>query len=243
MKQVLITISSLFFILLSALAQKEVYFNTTKSEDIKVESMHGIETRLSLLPSEYISKLFSFPNNFNGSFYIGYFNEKRIADCWTLNTTIGFQNIALKTYNLQFISDSINGNYIGVVGSKTAYSLMLEAGIEPRWYYGYKNRYRIGKARLNSGWYLSFPLTIRTNILQTPEPLLNQGWFPKYLSGSLILTPTLGYKQAISDRFFFESSLGLGVISTFGTNSYGSFNVNIPYLYPTVSVKLGYKFK
>ena len=61
MKQLLFIISSILFILLSASAQKEVYFNTMKPEDIKVNSMQGIEARLSLLPDGYTSELFSFP--------------------------------------------------------------------------------------------------------------------------------------------------------------------------------------
>ena len=119
---------------------------------------------------------------------------------------------------------------------------MLEVGIEPRWYFSYKDRYQLGKSQLNSGWYLSFPFLVQTNLLHTPEPVLDEGWFPNYLYGSLTLTPTLGFRQAISKNWFLESSIGLGANSIFNVYNH-KLNILIPFLNPTFNIKAAYTFK
>src|ERR1035437_3641816 len=228
MKKHWFSISYLVLCILSVSAQKEAYFNTKKPEDIKVESLHGFEVGLSLLPSDYYYGLLSFPNNFNPSLYVGYFHEKRIADCWTLNLTVGLHNIAMKSPNLQVFNDSVNGTYIGGLGSKTSYALALELGLEPRWYWGYKSRYQFGKAQLNSGWFFSFPLLFQTTLLHTPVPIIGQGWYPKgHYTGSFVFVPTVGYRKAVSKQCFLEGSAGLGAIINMGTNNMDNhFNIS-----------------
>jgi|ERR1035437_3302574 hypothetical protein len=231
-----------FFILIQVsvnlFSQKEIFFSVKAPDSIKVESLHGIETRLSLFPSEFSS--YSLPSNYTPSIYVGYFKEKRIADCWTLNTTIGLQNVLARQLIYQI--DTTSGYYSSGNNYKNVYSLRIEAGIEPRWYINYKSRYTLGLANLNSGWYLSFPLSFQTTLLQTPDQLFNPNWLPSNFAGSLIFTPTLGFRQAISNRFFFESSLGLGVIEMFGIYS-SKFNIYTPFFYPKFCVRLGYTFK
>jgi len=100
----------------------------------------------------------------------------------------------------------------------------------------------LGKSQLNSGWYLSFPFLVQTNLLHTPEPVLNEGWFPNYLYGSLTLTPTLGFRQAISKNFFLESSIGFGANSIFNVYNH-KLSIMIPFLNPTLNLKAAYTFK
>jgi len=245
MKRFKLSFIVIFIFFLSAYSQKEVYFNTKKPEDIKVESLHGFEAGLSLLPGDYYYGLLSFPNNFNPSLYVGYFHEKRIADCWTLNLTVGLHNIAMKSPNLQMISDSINGTYIGGLGSKTSYGLALELGLEPRWYWGYKSRYQFGKAQLNSGWFLSFPLLFQTTILHTPEPIIHSGWLPRdYYTGLFIFMPTVGYRKAVTKQWFLEGSFGMGANIIVGVNTIDNkFNIKSPMINPTFRLKAAYTLK
>ncbi len=233
---------------LNIFSQKEVYFNITQFKDIKVESLQGIETRFLLIPSEYQSGFLSFPRFLYPSVYIGYFNERRIADCWTLNSTIGLKYIATKNPIWQAQYDSINGNYATGSGIKNTFEMNLDLGIEPRWYWGYKKKYQLGISDLNSGWYLSIPILFQTTLLNTPEPVLNLGWIPNYFQAKVNCTPTLGYRQAISKRWFLEGNFGLGVQVIFGVfsnnNIYnnGFFILN-PTIQPHGEIKAAYTFK
>ncbi|MHB9142974.1 MAG: hypothetical protein ACYC25_13965, partial [Paludibacter sp.] len=109
MKQILVTIALLFTCYLYVSAQKEIYFNNYKTEDIKVQSLQGVEVRFAVLPYGFIFDYNPNENKLNPSLYIGYFNEKRIADCWTLNSTIGFYNVATKSNDWYLKTDSILG--------------------------------------------------------------------------------------------------------------------------------------
>jgi hypothetical protein len=228
-------------------AQKEVYFNTTKTNDIKVESLQGIETRFSILPSGYRSGILSLPEIINPAIYIGYYNEKKIADCWTINSTIGLQNIATKSPVWQVRNDSINGDYLFGNSMKNTYAMMLEVGVEPRWYWSYKRRYQLGISELNSGWYLSFPTLFQTTLLNTPEPLLKQGWIPTYFQAKAAFTPTIGYRKSISKRWFLEGSFGLGVQVNFGIYNYSDNSKRFYFLSPNINphceIKAAYTFK
>ncbi|MHB9142973.1 MAG: hypothetical protein ACYC25_13960 [Paludibacter sp.] len=223
-----------------------MFFNTTKSEDIKVASMQGIETRISLLPDGYGYGSLSLPAYINPAIYIGYFNEKRIADCWTINSTIGLQNIDTKSPVWEIIENSTGGYGLGGNGMKNTYTMMLEVGVEPRWYWGYKSRSQLGLSHLNSGWYLSFPILFRATLLNTPEPLLKQGWTPNYFQGRATLTPTIGYRQSISKRWFLEGSVGLGVQADYGIFIYPTnvsrFYILSPNINPHCEIKAAYTF-
>lgn len=238
MKQILI-----FFILIESLlcntyAQKEIYFSTRPLDSIKVESIHGVETRISILPGSYNTRLLSFPLDFEPSLFFGYFNEKRFLNIWTLNTSIGLYNTLYKALVLERGTDGILGNTNGKF--KYNYALTFEARIEPRWYLGYKQRYQQGKAQLNSGYFVSFPLLFQALILDTPEPLLNEGWISKYFNGALIFNPTTGFRQAISKNLFLEGSIGFGAITHFRRSD--NFYFLNPVLYPNLNIKLAYCF-
>lgn len=247
MKQILVIIALLICSYLSVSAQKEIYFKNYKPEDIKVQSLQGVEVRFAVLPNGFI-----FGNNpnrdiLNPSLYIGYFNEKRIADCWTLNSTIGFYNISAKSADWYLKTDSIFGNQVYAENFKNSFECKLAIGVEPRWYLNYRNRYQLDKAQLNSGLFLSFPLVFYTTILSTPEPLINKGWIPKYFYATTTFSPTLGYRRAVSHHWLLEGSVGLGVQVNFGITEYDANTYRLyfssPYINQHCEIKAAYSFK
>jgi len=246
--------SSLFFliILYPVSAQKEVYFSTTKPEDIKVESMQGIE----IGSYKNIENIFRPSNSYYSSTYIpitmGYFKEKRIAPSWTLTTRItllhGFGKSSRYTYGNDSTQNDSANNYGTKLwdNSKSYYHLSIAIGIEPRWYFGYKKRYQTGKARLNSGWFLAMPVTLSKVLINTNKVIVNDDTFSSLVNYcSLGLRGTLGYRQAITSHLFLEGNCHI-----FNTSSsIYSLNSNIHFMKPRITLlqeiglKVAYTFK
>jgi hypothetical protein len=193
---------------LSVSAQKEVFFNTAKPEDIKVESMQGFEIGSAINTSSLFSPYYSYGKEFAIPISIGYFNEKRIAPSWTLTTRISLDQSLINTAHYILMKDSFIRNdsmyhsYIQKLDHyKLEYRLNLGISVEPRWYFGFKNRYQIGHAKLNSGWFLSLPFSISTTLINTYKPDLVNIYSLNYKTYcSLGLSPTLGFRQAVSNH-------------------------------------------
>ena len=238
MKRLSISSALIFLALLPVWGQKEISFFNKSGDSIKVESMRGIEIHTEM------ADMFSMPYSVI-PVYIGYFNEKRTASTWTVISSIGLYNAFYKTYDYSAVyTDPITGNFSfgGALPTKNAYALSLSAGIEPRCYWTYKNRYPLGLSQLNSGWFLSFPFTLKTTLLNSPEPYLQQGWLPSYFSVGFAAGLKLGYRQAITKQLFVEASAGLNL----GTSVYilnSELHVSHPNVYPQVLVKAAYTFK
>ena len=224
-------------------SQKEVYFSNLSPDSIKVESMRGLELNWTIEPIS----AFHISNRFNPTLipiFIGYFNEKRIASFWTLKSTVGFYNVFSKLPVYQ--KDSVYGGYYYSslnAEYRNSYSLILHAGVEPRWYFDFYYRYKNGKANLNSGWFLSFPFALQTTLLQTPDPIFNPSWLPNYFNIDLTLVPTIGYRQAIFKQFILEGSLGIGINSSIYKNYTNQLSIGSPELYSQLSLKAAYTFK
>ena len=222
MKQVLVTIALLFSSFLSVSAQKEVYFDTIKTENIKVQSLHGLETNVYVLFEPDNTK-WIIPD-----VYIGYFNEKRIGSSTTLISTIGIRNAVFKRQLNEFYQTE---NYF------TAYYLTFEIAMEPRWYLNYKNRFQNGTAMLNSDLFLSMPLTLSSLCLRTPDGTINKSWLPNPTL-DITLSPRIGYRQAICKSLFIE---GIAALSgTYGFNGHDLFG---PRIEPSLNFKIAYTFK
>ena len=246
MKQFLFTILLILSSYLSVSAQKEVFFDTLKVKDIKVQQMQGIEIGSGLYPPNIFMILSAGLKENTIPITISYFNEKRIASTWTLISRIKLQN------NLSnspvFTYDSINHSYEFSSNSphKTTYSLELGVEIEPHWYFGYKSRYQLGKAQLNSGWYLSLPLQLSSTLIDTfkyPQP---ENLIVNNNLANLTLSPTIGYRHSVSKQLFFEANLKLAC-STLNLYSINN-HVNVRYypaftLFPELNFKIAYTFK
>ena len=233
-------------------AQKEVYFYTTKPEDIKVESLQGLEISSGYNPLIFFRPSYFTDNTFSVPLNMSYFGEKRIAPSWTLTTRIGLTHSFVNQAQYFYTKDSINirdsiryydSQHIG--GYQFAYRLALNLGIEPRWYVGFRNRYIKAKAKLNSGFYLSLPITynaILVNTYKSPEHLTYNSILHDY--GNMNISLMLGYRQAISKNWFLEGSLNtIGDYITFTEVNnrffiYSGFIIN-----PLLNLKAAYTFK
>ena len=205
-------------------AQKEIFFNSTKPEDLKVESLKGIELQTSINPFAIFNSS-QFTNTL--PLYLGFFSEQRIAPTWTIDYSIGITSASLKM--------PIGNSY------ENFFLLGLKAGVEPRWYWSFKKRAINNHVKLNSGWFLSLPFSYKYIF----DDSFRKTYFPtlSYKSlGGFTLMPTLGYRQAVTNNLFLEGSFGYGVdyrLSSMNNAFYSSFtNLN-----PEIKFKVAYTFK
>ena len=240
------------FSFLSVSAQKEVYFYNTKAENAKVDSMRGFEISSGYNPLAIFRPSYYTDNTFSIPLSMSYFGEKRIAPSWTLTTRIGLTHSFVNqaqyvNYKDSFIMhDSVyHYNSQRIDGYKFAYRLNLNLGIEPRWYFGFKNRYEKGKAKLNSGWYLSLPITYSIGLINTYQWTGSENYNNFYKDyGNMNVSLMLGYRQAISKNLFLEGSLNtigdyFGIYEYYKTfHLYSSFIFN-----PVLTFKAAYTFK
>jgi hypothetical protein len=75
--------------------------------------------------------------------------------------------------------------------------------------------------RNNSGWFLSLPLELSTNLLMQPVTGYNLQWLPEHLTLSIIAPPTIGYRSSFSKNWFMEVSAGYIPVRAWVSN--GSF--------------------
>ncbi len=244
MKRTFISISFIIILCTLLQAQKEVIFSNIKTEDIKVESLKGLEMYYSYNPSLYSNtnigmKFFSYP------LYIGYFNEKGIGKNWSLTTRIGLINTLAGNSDFKIVRDSLTGydSYL-FDDSKylVSYSIRLNLGIEPRWYWDYQNRFQKGSSKLNSGLFLSFPVNLFVPLIQTPVPKLNLGWFPGIFQLTGTITPSIGFRQAISKQWFLEGSVGMNASMYAMPFSHGLIISQLT-VKPELRIKASYIFK
>lgn len=246
MKRKLLFYTLIITIFHTVSAQKEVYFNTTKPEEVKVESMQGVDIESSFSPISIIDNLTYQKKSWGIPLSIGYFNEKRIASTWTLLSRIKLQNNLSNTPVLSY--DSINHGYGYDMNSpyKATYSLGIGISIEPRWYFSYKKRFQVGKAKLNSGWFLSLPLSLNSTLINTYKPDMIDEYYSNYKAYcSLGLTGILGYRQAISKQWFLEGNLQLINLSSQIYSLNNKINISQPWIiiFPGISLKAAYTFK
>jgi len=220
MNKHLILIFLLLTAFLSVSAQKQTYFTEKNPEDIKVESLQGIAVTFSPVRNG----LSSFPPPTQ----ISYFNENRIGIQWTLYKSIGLTN----TYH------EFTEYYFNVIPRKNSvYSLSVEALIEPRWYFLYRYSASRGKTpKLNSGFFLSFPLEYSVRLLNSVK-IKNPAYDYNAFYSVINFTPSLGYRYALSDHFLLDAKAGIGGHINVGME----FGSNLPFDY-NFKIGAAYKF-
>ncbi|MDD4969053.1 MAG: hypothetical protein PHT07_06450 [Paludibacter sp.] len=256
MKRFKLSFIVIFIVVLRAYSQKEVYFNTTKSDDIQVESMHGIEIGSSISTLHLFQPIYYNDNSLIIPLSMGYFCEKRIAPSWTIISSIKLGHNFMKMPHYVFFKDSSSyqepvlyftsqkiSNY------KFEYQLGISLGIEPRWYFGYKKRYQEGKAKLNSGWFLSVPVSVGATLINTYKPDMQDGQdsiFSNYKEYcSFAISGTLGYRQAITKQLFLEGNVRLLSTSSTFSELNNKFYLTQPtiHFFPGILIKAAYTFK
>lgn len=185
---------SIVFILaivcLPLLGQREVYFADSIVANKKIESLHGLE--MSLIPNKSETSIGSFfGDNFNISGYFGYFYEAPISRIFSLKMATGLHNLF---YNKVIFEEGHDYYSYNDFTYERSYKAIFHIAVEPRWYYSFDKRYDIGKSRLNSGWFIGCPVSY------------------EYSSNSqLYITPSLGFRQSLSNKIFIEADAGVGV--------------------------------
>lgn len=226
---------------ISTFAQREVFFNSSKPEDFKVQSLKGLELQSGYNPLS----IFSPQRYFNSiPYYAGFFSEKRIATTMTLGYSVGLFGSTYKMPVVNYTYDSISGSYYGYGsgGSYTQeYTLGLRMGIEPRWYWNFKKRAENNKVKLNSGWFLSMPLNYEYVMYRSYKPPYPPNYSYKSY-GYLTLKPTIGYRQSITKNIFLEGSFGYGFGLSLGSLN-GIFYTYISDSEPELKLKAAYTFK
>ena len=231
-------------------AQEEVFFNNQNvdKKDIKVnKTIQGLEfgiNYLRVLPSTGKGG-----NEFGSvETHLNYFHESRISNSWTLNKSVGIAN-AFYRYQ-SFDNGSVISGVYGINNSKKQYlyNMSLNLELEPRWYFDQRQRYRENKTTLNnSGWFLSLPLMISTNILSQPVEGGNAGWLPNKFALSIMAPPTIGYRKSFTENCFVEISAGyIPLRATFYNGSFTFRSANKVGLFSVDSfhseLKIAYTF-
>jgi len=201
----------LFIVLMAPIcnAQEEIIFNKQNidKKDIKVsKTLQGLEFGI-----DFIRVL---PSLGKGGYEFGsmethlnYFHESRIASTWTLNKSVGIANAFYRTLTNENILPGGYGSSTQV--EKYFYNLTLQLKVEPRWYFDQRQRYRENKStRNNTGWFLSLPLMLSTNLFQQPVVSNISGWFPEKFTVNIMAPPTIGYRNSFAENLFIEVSAG-----------------------------------
>ena len=246
----------IFIPVLSAYSQKEIYFNTTKSDDIKVESMQGFEIGTSVSTLRLFQPIYYNDNSITVPLSMGYFCEKRIAPSWTFISSIRLGHNFMKAaqYTMGKDSSSYQDSVMYFTSQKISnykfeYQLGISLGIEPRWYIGYKKRYQVGKAKLNSGWFLSLPVSVGATLINTYKPDMQDGQDSIFLNNkdycSFAISGTLGYRQAITKQLFLEGNVQLLSTSSTFSELNNKFYLTQPTIrfFPGIIIKAAYTFK
>jgi hypothetical protein len=210
----------------SIFSQKEIFFDNTPKDSVKVKELKGVEIGytgtssftyknfVNLIIDKNFNEEFAKTLNLN-TFYFNYFKEKRLLNSISLLTQGGFCFTYLPLYNYSSIS------YLG-----------LTLSAEPRWYYNFYKRYRTGKCVNNNGSFLALPIEFfsYTRILKSNN---SQDYIKVYLS------PQWGFRKSISNHLIFETIVG-GSIST-NDNLLGKTNNGFK-ISPLASLRIGYLF-
>lgn len=191
--------------------------------ELKVNQLQGIQFKIE------VPYFVGFGPHATGTpLFFNYLNEIRIAPTSTILLKAG-----LSVTPGVFYEDSIS--YIISPNEKTGHkvpycSFGYNFGVEPRWYWNYQKRALSGKAKLNSGWFLSLPLEL--SLLQAfmicgPTIYYNKNskWISEHFSLLYSLGISTGYRHALSNHWFLEGSMELqasGDWNKYGQNIYKS---------------------
>jgi hypothetical protein len=235
----LLTACLIILVSLQTTAQKEL--KSFDSTTFKVNSLKGIELKIE---SPYASS-FQPLSSIGAPLHFNFVNERAISSSSTLLLKAGI-NVTPgvfyedTTYNYEF-------NLGQKIGRKVSFcSFGFNFGAEPRWYWNFQKRAHAGKARLNSGWFLSLPLEVnfpKVAMLNGPTINFKNGdWITDQIILLYSLGISTGYRFALSKRLYLESSVEIQASGDW--TKYGDFDRWWPIgIMPQLEIRLGYTFK
>lgn len=174
--------------------QETVNPNDSVNHHTYVSSLNGIEIKIDGYTHGYHTGSNMSP------LLLDYIKEERIFKTASIIFRGGIVFIPVN------IKDSHEGTIIRnpVIKGNLNYCIFaLNFEVEPRWYWGIKERTLKGKATLNSGWFLSFPseVTIPLDISYNTIPdgydlslFRDYRWFKDYLRIYFNSGPAVGYR-------------------------------------------------
>jgi hypothetical protein len=240
-KTIFLTLTFLFSFIVNLVAQKEIYFDKAPEDSVKVKSLHGFDFGYSnaIDYSDIVRANNSesrFRNFVRNETQFNYWGEISLGSYTSMILKAGAQ-MAFYNYTPGFgrqiyTQDSL-GNLINIT-PEAIWSKKLSLGahitVETRWYLGFKKRFYKGKALLNQGWYFSLPVEIvGGNYYES----FSSDTSPKTIINKYI-TPTIGYRKAITNHLLIEGALGI-VVDPFTSANEGMLGL-------ASSIKIGYAF-
>jgi len=182
----------LFYLSITLSAQKEVYFADKVRDSVSISSLRGVSISLS---TGNIETMY----NFN----IQYFNELKMSSASSLILGAGVIN----SKYIKSVYTYQDNSTLPVFEYDYGYGIQFNIFAEPRWYFTYQNRYMKGaKTALNSGWFLGLPVELNSSVLNSK----------KKFSVNLLVSPTVGYRYALTNKFYIEAQTGLGFNNLLG---------------------------
>ena len=120
----------------------------------------------------------------------GYLNEVKLSSNKSLILSANLLNsIYQKSI---FVSNQF-------VESELVYGVQLSLAAEPRLYFdSSKQHLRL----LNTGWFIGLPVELSSSILNSDQ----------ILQPSILIAPSVGYRYALSSKFFMECAVGAGIM-------------------------------
>ena len=229
-------------IILSALSpifcQQEIGLDKATKDSTKLKGLHGFDVEyINALNTKYIFN--KNPDNLpiieRNELQLNYWHELGLGVRSSLILKAG-ANFA-RYYNLYSIPSSY---YVDPQGSHiymdyhTSYVHGISTGlhftIEPRWYFDFKKSFHANRALTNQGWYLSLPV----EIVGATEYTTIDSYFSKIYNVHNYITPTIGYRKALSKHILIEGSIG------YLMDPFTKYNSAQPSI--ASSIKIGYMF-
>jgi len=211
------------------------------STAFKANSFKGIELKIEC---PYLASYLSL-NGTGVPLFFNYMSERVLNSSSTIIFKAGINltaGIFLEdtTFNTEF-----NPNL--ETGHKVPYCLFgFNLGVEPRWYWNYEKRAKEGKAKLNSGWFLSSPIEVnfpRRVLIHGPTIRPRTlGWITHEVIILYSIGISTGYRFALSEKLYLENSLEIQAVGDW--TKYGDFDRWWPIQFvPQLEIRLGYTFK
>lgn len=236
----LLTTCFIVLVNLQIVAQKEQQQNFD-STIFKVNSLKGIELKIEC---PYLS-IYTPIKSTGVPLFLNFMNESRLNSSSTILLKAGLNiTSGILIEDTSFMSEY---NPYLETGNKVPYCLLgFNLGVEPRWYWNYEKRAKMGKAKLNSGWFLSSPIEVNFPRIALINGTTIRPGILDYITNDITLIYSIGvstgYRFTLSEKLYLESSLEIQAVGD--CTIYDDYSSWWPIqVVPQLEIRLGYTFK